>query len=1099
MQQVFLDASQAAQQAVSWVERNRDLENDLNASADLIEEVLAKSITRLSNSARNLKHRPTIALFGASQAGKSYLVSSLAAGVNQVLKTTWGQDEINFIRHVNPSGNNSEATGFVTRFTHGKSNKVDGFPIKLRLLTELELVMILVNAYYNDINQADIRPTVSEDQLLDHLKHCEKWVDKEAQSQAKQLSPYDDNDNSKKDICANILTKMYITPYRNVKANGASESNYIAIEHIVEFVQYVSANSNGKLGDFNDLPNFWHKLMHMLPFMPLDGRVEALSILWQKLPIFNETYRTLARELLKLEGNSVIYVPIEAFVNRDGDKLVQNASGTIMHITKLSSMFKDHDELECCFVGNAKLCDAIMSNMLAAGAVLEDQDLEHFEIPPRLYSKANINISRLAALALELNFELENGGPIDDFDVLDMPGARSRDVVLLKDVIEDGATFTPNPQDPLSAINAAMQLRGSEFFRRGKVAYLFDRYARSDEIEQLLFCIGVNVQQDVTSVLTILSDWIEENVGSTPQQRAIGYNPLTIVLTRYDDVFNRQLKNISNGLPLDMNQELNIALNRIQKLNWFNEWTPGMPFKRVMIARRPNLGDIDPWLEYDPKTLVELALKPQYQENIATIKQALLGVDDFAQHFDDFSESLDAVLSLNDGGITKIAQSIKHNSLNAETRSQMRKQKSSALVKQCLELLNPFATRDSASLQIQAQKEAKAVAMNLLQCNSICPCFYMFRALLELDSSLLEQIYQDGFASGSNAQRFVHNVFQAYLDNITPLTKTDSPKINDIATLIAQAYEKSYPNIASDPNAKVLYPFFYNEEQGALKTPDALKDDVIRLFNKIFVEITKTFTSKQVGLADYMVTQLKKHENVNESFDDILKVQVNTVMLMLSDFNMYLGTNLIPSSQDKSSQQQEIKQTSQQLASVTSPKMIVNTPAQDLDGGVNDFNVDDFSDFVGFDDGNDFDVAPGVSILTPSPVAKAPAFNMFEQSQAVENALTTKGKDLPTQSVLGSTEGPCNVFAHKNNVVYIDPDVKNYQVFNYKCKVDDTNLLPHLDEQSADFAFRLVSDFCATLMYIICNVNIMVDSKYKFSAEDNLLLCRILTTMEACE
>ena len=75
--------------------------------------------------------------------------------------------------------------------------------------------------------------------------------------------------------------------------------------------------------------------------------------------------------------------------------------------------------------------------------------------------------------------------------------------------------------------------------RRGKVAYLFNKYSRSLRINVVLFC----QHQDMTGQSEIgesLNDWIQENVGATPQQRGRyirstnGISPFFIVATKFN-------------------------------------------------------------------------------------------------------------------------------------------------------------------------------------------------------------------------------------------------------------------------------------------------------------------------------------------------------------------------------------------------------------------------------------------------------------------------------------------------------------------------------------------------------------------------------------
>ena len=1092
MKKELINAAQALKLASSWVERNASAEADLKSQSNEILLDLGRGANNVSFSVNNLNHRPCIGLFGASQAGKSYLVSKLAAGDSAKLSTHWDEHAVDFITHVNPSGNNSEATGFATRFTHEKDNSPSGYPIELKLLNEVEIAMILINAFFYDINQTDVSVSSDENFYLNKLKALEPLVDTKARDEfnayPSALLQEADLTSSNADATSGIdCSKLKIRGLnvgRSVTVNGVTEMNYIQVEQVIDLADYLVSNSNGKLGSFETMPNVWMKLREMLPFMTLDGRIKALSMFWQDLPIFSVTYECLARELLKLKGHNVVYAPMSAFVTQNGATLMQNESGTIMHITKLSTMFTDKVELECALAkpkalyddsANAAAAAAAGTAAGAAGASGADGRLE-------VEQNVSINASRLAALSLELCFRLENSGKLDDFDVLDLPGARSRDVILLKDVVSDGASYNQDRK-----LTEAICMRGSEFFRRGKVSYVFERYARRNEIDQLLFCIGVNMQQDVTSVLTILSDWIAKNVGDTPKRRASGYNPLTIVLTRYDDVFTRQLSNLEGGRPIDMNQEINIALNRIVKLNWFTEWTPGKPFNRVLLARKPNIGKYTPWLAFDPDTKEELGIREQDQENAEKVKAALLGVDLFQEHIANFEETLDAVLSLNDGGVTNICNIIRANALKDADRISVRTTKARLDLKNCVAHLAPFATRDSALALQKAKVESKQLSLDVLQCNAITPCFDLIRGLLDISETRLEEIYQQGFSAGSNVQRFVQSVCSEFLDNLSQLWRKDNVQLNDIADLVVKGYLKDLPNLEADPSNREVYSLFYNDAEGRYKTAEEAKDSILNVFMRLFSEIAKTFSSPQVGLKNYMVQVLLEQENINEGYGDIVRVQVQLMSFILSDFNLYLGAHLMPS--DSSAKDAMAKELAQ--APVASESAYVApTPSAPSFG-----DEDDFSDLDFGDDDDGYTPVGQTAAAAPAP-APAKVFNepvhAVAPSKVAQDAAAHGG-------VLGSAKGPVNSFVNDNGKIRFDESKTDHEVFTAKCKADDTGVLPHLDERSASFEFKLISDYLSTLMFMMCQVNVLSENRYKFSNQENLLLCRLLGTMENFE
>ena len=88
----------------------------------------------------------TAGFFGLSQAGKSFLISALAADQKGNLETIFDGQQLDFIKHINPPGGGKEATGLVTRFTRSAKAAVPGYPLELRLFHEIEVAKILVNA-----------------------------------------------------------------------------------------------------------------------------------------------------------------------------------------------------------------------------------------------------------------------------------------------------------------------------------------------------------------------------------------------------------------------------------------------------------------------------------------------------------------------------------------------------------------------------------------------------------------------------------------------------------------------------------------------------------------------------------------------------------------------------------------------------------------------------------------------------------------------------------------------------------------------------------------------------------------------------------------
>lgn len=1046
MKEQLINAAHASLWASSWVERNKSVEADLRECALDLEWDIDNTALSLKHAANNISHKQTVGVFGASQAGKSYLVSKMSAGGEKDLTTTWDGLTIDFIRHVNPQGNQSEATGFATRFTHDKTQTPQGFPVDLKIVTELEIAMILINGFFKDIVASEVRAK-NDNVYLKHLATLAPYVDTKAQELYYSF-PHDDLKSIKGNLAEDALDFQSLALSdssigRVIEVNGKKEFNYITPEQVVELANYVARNSSGKIKSADEMPDFWSQARAMLPFMNLEGRCKFFSFFWNDLVVLNRTYYLLASALLEFEGHSHIFVQQNAFINMVDNRPRQTSAhgGTIMHINKIDYIFdEDIESLKCAWTN-------------ANGS----------EVVKEVYIRSSI----VAALALELTFSLDsNNGTLDDFDVIDFPGARSRGGVHLADIEKDGAN---NVSD-----------KAKELLRRGKVEYIFDRYSHRNEIDQLLFCIGVIKQQDVVDATSILTDWINENIGKDKEKRAkISKNPLTLVLTQYDTVFNRGRTSLENDQDIDLDGEIKKSFEQLNKVNWFSEWTPGNPFDRVFLARKPNLGnEATPWLAFDANKQ-ELGINESARDDIERIKQSLLSHEPFAEHIANFAEKLELVLSLNDGGVSRIVEEVRNNALPEKMRESLRANKSEQALQKLLPRLQEYATRDSAKAFATALKDSKYIALGLIQCNNLSPCFDRVRTLLEIPDEKLEEIYGREFSSGSNVQRFVHDSCTEYMDNLAMLWRRDCEPLKNIASSVSKAYELRLPNFEADPRAIEAFSFFFDEERSCFKSPDEVKEDIIALFNKLFNEIGKAFNSSMIGLKNYMVQVLLDAENTSSSYGDIVKIQVKLLQFILSDFNLYLGANLLPSRDD------------QQLAD--SVELTANISDDELDDSDNfapvnygaDDDDDDFDDFAGFDDDDDdgYSVAPvkrslskNVAHITPSRSALEAAF---------------KG------GVLGSQEGPINHFNKSDNLVTYDENKQDYEVFTRKYAVDDTGILPHLDEKSNNFEFNLISDYVSTLMYIMCKVNVFSDSKYQFSADENMLLCRILATMEA--
>lgn len=281
---------QGAGEAIDWVTQARGSSQRLNAQADS----LVLELRRARNTARSLgvvSGRPmTIGFFGLSQAGKSYLISSLAAGNNGRLETNYGGQMIDFLRHVNPPGGGKEATGLVTRFSRNATAGPDAYPVELQIFSEVDMVKILVNSYFNDFDKEQVGYVFSSERikaLIDSLKGRAGAADK-----------------------------------------GLSADDAVSLW---DYVRSSFGNTTRLLDS-----TYWPEVINLAPSLRLEDRAQLFSILWGEQAELSELYIGLAKVLQALGHPSKVYAPLTALIRREGDAFVQQDS--IMNVDVLESL-----------------------------------------------------------------------------------------------------------------------------------------------------------------------------------------------------------------------------------------------------------------------------------------------------------------------------------------------------------------------------------------------------------------------------------------------------------------------------------------------------------------------------------------------------------------------------------------------------------------------------------------------------------------------------------------------------------------------------------------------------------------------------------------
>lgn len=538
-------------------------------------ERLNRDLYRARNLARSLARVSTtpmsIGFFGLSQAGKSYLISALAADSEGALLSELGHETLDFLKHVNPVGGGKEATGLVTRFTRISRPAPDSnFPIELRLFREIELAIILANAWFEDFDPQRREPITAE------------------RAQA-VLQPFSD---------------------RATQPERAGVSR----EDVVALWDYLELHYPQAIKPLN--AEYWPTVLNLAPQLTPDERGQLFSVLWGGIPEMTKAYCQLANCLHRLGLTDTLFASLEALVSNQDGTLKQVNS--IMNVDILSRLGSGQD------------------------TSLQVRPL----IDGELGAHCSVQAAELAALTNELIFRLKStptNDLVNSVDLLDFPGYRSRQKLTC---LEEAAEINSDGQ----ANNPVAKL-----LLRGKVAYLFERYTIEQEMNALVMCTSTFKQSEVVSVGPVLKSWIDKTQGPTPQHRDGRPSGLVWALTMCDGF----IQNALNGTP-DLyteacdNMLVMTMRERFGNEDWMQQWD-SQPFRNTYLVRKPRFETT--FLDLDDQG-DEADFKPSSLSNLEQLEQAFVSRDLVKRHVAEPAEAWQAMLTLNDGGITRFSQAL---------------------------------------------------------------------------------------------------------------------------------------------------------------------------------------------------------------------------------------------------------------------------------------------------------------------------------------------------------------------------------------------------------------------------------------------------------
>ena len=569
----------SVQQAELWVQDNREV---VRSEADPLQARLRRSARLLKRCQRAATRKMCVGVFGPSQSGKSYLISALARDAQATLLADFAGATHDFIREINPEGG-KESTGLVTRFTLSPHQSPEGYPVRIGLLSEMDIVKIIANTFYSDGEHKELPNTEAITASLDQLAR-----------------------------------KAASSPLPDVNSDDLEDLH-----------EYVSRRFSSSVR-INPLDRaYWPRAIELAPRLLPEDRALLFAHIWDEVEEFTSLYLELCAALKQLDpkgGAKEAFCSLEALLPRER---------SIIDVATLQGL----------------------------GGKAAPNSENSLEVVTASGGKASLPRNVVAALTAELTIVMPNKPDdfFDNVDLLDFPGYRSR--LKVKQIHQEVAK--PNA------------LEG--FFLRGKVAYLFERYCDERELTSMLLCIGPG-NQEVQDLPGVIDAWVRATHGETAAERKGKDSALFFVLTKFDMEFEEK-KGASATAEGRWKTRLHASLLDFfgKQYDWPQNWDGG-PFNNLYWLRNPNF-KCKAIFEYNED--IETGVRKDQEEYIRSFEEAFAHSPEVAMHFKNPKAAWDSAMTLNDGGITHL-----RNSLRPMCNPEIKLKQIEALVKHEIKLVH---------------------------------------------------------------------------------------------------------------------------------------------------------------------------------------------------------------------------------------------------------------------------------------------------------------------------------------------------------------------------------------------------------------------------
>lgn len=393
---------------------------------------------------------------------------------------------------------------------------------------------------------------------------------------------------------------------------AAAPTGGISAEDVLELRDYLeeslAAHPYVQLRDVTEA--YWPAMEALLPNLGGAARVRALSPLWGGLAEFDALFAELKQALDQLGHAPVAFAPMDA---------IRDTTASMLHVDRIYELPQSDGT-------------GAQPVRLATGAG----------------GQVTLRKSVITALTLELRVTLDT--PPWPFlvhtDLLDFPGARSR----------EGSTverYLRRPHKP-----GAEKPPREYCFLRGKVATLFDNYVADLDLNAMMLCIP-DSNLEIRKLPELVEGWVAKTHGATPAERAGKITSLLFCMTKCDRLFG-----LSAGASLEQQVDNRFHTNFDDFPGWTREWHPNRPFDNAFMLRNPKAEEQPNIFSYSGRPtdrVVRDEAEPtaDFRDRLLPAFRKALDENDMVRtHVADLDRKVEALMALNDGGTSYLAQAL---------------------------------------------------------------------------------------------------------------------------------------------------------------------------------------------------------------------------------------------------------------------------------------------------------------------------------------------------------------------------------------------------------------------------------------------------------